>query len=330
MALAAAASARADTVLLHNGDRLSGKIAHMSKESLTLDTAHSGKLRISWSAVATLSADTAVVVLREGTPWPERLLLEEADAGHVRVRYPDAADSFLVPLESLQYLNPKPEESGQGLTYKGRLNVSAARSRGNSSSDRAYAETEFRARAKEYRYVLDAKTQRDEEAGRRVASRTLASATYDRFLGERQFWYLRSSLEHDRFKDIDLRASAGVGYGVRLIEDERTELSLRAGLDKVWLNRISDGDENYPALGWGVTFSHWLEGRRLQLFHDQQGFWNLDRRDDMTLRSRTGMRIPVAEGLTASAQLNVDWEREPAPGRNSTDTTWLLGLSYDW
>jgi len=56
---------------------------------------------------------------------------------------------------------------------------------------------------------------------------------------------------------------------VRLIENERTELSLRAGLDKVWLNRINDGDENYPALGWGVTFSseyaHGLVGTPLHV-----------------------------------------------------------------
>ena len=43
-----------------------------------------------------------------------------------------------------------------------------------------------------------------------------------------------------------------------------------------------------------------------------------------------GMRVPVAERLTASAQLNLDWEREPAPGLKAVDTTWLLGLNYHW
>ena len=50
----------------------------------------------------------------------------------------------------------------------------------------------------------------------------------------------------------------------------------------------------------------------------------------MTLRSRSGLRVPIADGLNASLQLNADWERTPAPGRKSTDTTMLLGLSYGW
>lgn len=50
----------------------------------------------------------------------------------------------------------------------------------------------------------------------------------------------------------------------------------------------------------------------------------------MTLRSRTGVRVPIASGINASVQVNLDWEREPAPGRKSTDTTLLIGLGYEW
>jgi hypothetical protein len=34
--------------------------------------------------------------------------------------------------------------------------------------------------------------------------------------------------------------------------------------------------------------------------------------------------------LSATAQVNVDWESHPAPGRKSTDSTLLVGLSYAW
>ena len=35
-------------------------------------------------------------------------------------------------------------------------------------------------------------------------------------------------------------------------------------------------------------------------------------------------------GLNASAQVNLDWDRDPAPGRKALDTTLLLGLGYTW
>jgi len=327
---AAAAPAVADTVVMVGGDRLTGKILHKAAGTLTLETEYAGKVPIAWQNVATLSTDAPIEVLRWGSRTPERLTLEPGEPGSVVVRLGGNGEAVTIPLGSLAYLNPKPEESGLGLTYGGRVNVSVTRSRGNSATDRLYGEAELKARAMDYRYAVSGQAQREDEAGQRISSRTLVSGTYDRFLGARQFWYLRSSLEHDRFKDIDLRLTAGAGYGVRLIDTELTELSLRGGLDQVRLDRVSNEDERYPALGWGVNYSHWAWNRRLQLFHDQEGFWNLEERNEASVRSKTGVRIPVAERLTASAQLNLDWEREPAPGRKAVDTTWLLGLGYTW
>jgi len=327
---AAAAPVLADTVVMVGGDRLSGKILHKAAGTLTLETEYAGNVPIAWQNIATLSTDEPIEVLRWGAQVPERLKLEPGEPGSVTVRLGEDGERVTIPLGSLAFLNPKPEESGLGTSYSGRVNVSAARARGNSTTDRLYAEAELKAHAKDYRYAITGQTKREDEAGQRISSRTLLSGTHDRFLGGRQFWYLRGSLEHDRFKDIELRATAGVGYGLRLIDTDLTELSLRGGLDAVRLDRVSNDDERYPALGWGVNFSHWISNRRLQLFHDQEGFWNLEDRNQASVRSKTGVRIPVADRLTASAQLNLDWEREPSPGRKAVDTTWLLGLGYDW
>jgi hypothetical protein len=40
--------------------------------------------------------------------------------------------------------------------------------------------------------------------------------------------------------------------------------------------------------------------------------------------------VPLAQGFNATAQLNLDWDRVPAPNRRSTDRTWLLTLGYAW
>ena len=32
----------------------------------------------------------------------------------------------------------------------------------------------------------------------------------------------------------------------------------------------------------------------------------------------------------AAAQVDLDWERTPAPGLKALDATWLLGLGYEW
>ncbi len=38
--------------------------------------------------------------------------------------------------------------------------------------------------------------------------------------------------------------------------------------------------------------------------------------------------MPLVEHLSATLQVNLDWDRQPAPGRRPTDATLLVGLDY--
>ena len=144
------------------------------------------------------------------------------------------------------------------------------------------------------------------------------------------YCYGRASLQNNRYSDLRLRSTLGGGYGFQFIDTEHTKLSLRGGLDYVALDRLAGQDQSYPAAGWGVKFSHRMEALPLELFHEHDGFISLEDTNDVTLRSRSGLRMPIAGGLDASLQLNVDWERSPAAGRESTDASLLVGVGYRW
>lgn len=254
-------------------------------------------------------------VLSVQTPW----------AGTLRIAYDRVSK-----VDATEAVEGLPARHAPAVVYKGRVTVAANATRGNHLSDRAQGEAEFTARARAYRYRLFGRAERATEAKVEVADAWRMAGNYDRFRDPGRFWYGRASVEHDRFRDVELRSAFGAGHGWQLIETEDTKLALRAGLDLVTLDRLAGRDTSYPALGWGVQASHRLWRGRVELFHDQEGFINLEEGSDVTLRSRTGLRVPIAEGLTASAQVNVDWDRSPGPGRTATDTTWLLGLGYEW
>jgi putative salt-induced outer membrane protein YdiY len=158
----------------------------------------------------------------------------------------------------------------------------------------------------------------------------LINANYDRFLDQRRFAYARASLENDEFKDIRVRATAGAGLGWQVFDTEKIELALRGGLDYVVVDRKDGESDNYPALGWGINYSHWLWPDRLELFHDQQGFINLHDTQNITLRTKTGVRLPIGSGLTANAQLNYDYEGDPGPDTSKSDAQILLGVGYEF
>lgn len=68
----------------------------------------------------------------------------------------------------------------------------------------------------------------------------------------------------------------------------------------------------------------------MTLFHAQDGNASLEEVGDLVVRTKTGLRWPLAGGLSATAQLNLDWESDPAPGRSRTDRAVLPGLGYEW
>lgn len=347
--------ASADTVLLHNGDRLTGRILHLSPEALKLETTWAGEMEIRRTEIRAIRTDKPVVVLRERSDHTEWAVIEPGDPGRLTVRpvsseevsgpaaaqaasgptAPPAADPESAPLDvaarSIRYINPDPAESGEGVSRDGRITLSGAILRGNSESDRMYVESDFNSRARDWRYTLGLKARRERDLGNLAASNWLLSGHYDRFLaGSARFAYLRGSLEEDRFRDIDLRSAVGAGLGMQLWQTERMQLSLRGGLDAVRFQRVEGPDESYPALGWGVNFSRHIDRLSAELFHDQSGYWNLRHQRQITLRSRSGIRVPFVAGLTASLQLNFDWEGEPSGGRHATDIGWLIGLGYEW
>lgn len=327
-ALCVAASAYADEIRLANGDRITGQIVRKVGNDLVVDTDYAGRLTLRWDQVSTLQTDQPLTVMtRDGE------LSDEAQLGsrsEVALDIGSAAGTRSVRPEDIAFINPTPEQSGRGATYRGHANVSASLVRGNSENERIYGDAGFNARARDYAWGLGVKVNRREERGIRTAQQLLVDGNYDRFIDPRHFLYGRSSLEQDRFKDIRLRTTVGAGYGWQLYDDDRTRLSLRTGLDYVTLDRRVGMDEDYPALGWGVRASRKVFARGAELFHDQDGFLSLSDPDFLTIRTRSGVRLPIAGGMTASAQLNADWERTPAPGRKPTDTTVLLGLGYVW
>jgi putative salt-induced outer membrane protein YdiY len=318
----------ADAVRLGNGDRLTGTVVVKTDATLVLRTRYAGDVRIAWGEIVEIVVDQPVDVMLTGQA-PSPATLTAAAPGQVGL-VRDGALPEPVDLAQIAYINPQPDQSGTGIAWRGHANVAATLSRGNATNERLYGEAQLEARAKDYRWNAGAKVNRVRDGHATAVNSWLADASLDRFIRARHFLYARSSLEHDPSRDLELRAAAGAGYGWQAIETSEQKLSLRGGLDYVRVDRDAGADESYPALGWALRYEQWLADRRLQLFQEQEGFWNARDLAHVVLRTRTGVRVPVFASIEATAQLNVDWDSEPASGRDPVDSVWLLGLGYKW
>lgn len=327
IAAIACAPASADTVTLKNGDRITGTLLNLSRDTLVMKTAYAGEVKIGRSAIASLDTEGEVTLVLDGDI--RRARLGSAAPGNVAVQ-PSGQAAQTLPLESIALVNPTPAQGGPGRAYRGRVNLGASRTDGNSDVQRVYGDGELVARSRFDRWTVRGDVRDAKDNGRRTESKWRAHGAYDRFYDRRMYSYVRTSFEHDEFADVDLRTTLGAGLGLQVLEGEPTSLSVQGGLDYVRIDRSIAADEDYPALGWEVKFEHKMWDGRLALFHGHDGFLGLEDAEQVLLRTRTGLRLPLAQGFNATAQLNLDWDREPAPGRRSTDRTWLLTLGYAW
>jgi putative salt-induced outer membrane protein YdiY len=323
----AATSVAADTVTLSNGDRLTGVIVNLSGDTLVLKTAYAGEIRIRRTDIATLSTAAPVTVLLDGRLVEARVRSDEAATATLQL---DDGSVETIEMARLAYLNPTPQQGGPGIRYSGRANVGASRTDGNSSGQRLHADAEATARTRLYRWTAGGEHKRARDGDDVIESNWRLNGALDRFFTPRRFGYAKSSFERDTFRDISLRSTVGAGIGWQVLDTESLELALQGGLEYVNVDRIDQTDEDYPAAGWGVRYRHALWAGRMVVFHEQQGFWSLQDSRDVLVRSRTGLRFPLAAGIQATTQVNLDWDHQLAPGRESTDRTWLLTLGYQW
>ncbi|HVL35150.1 MAG TPA: DUF481 domain-containing protein [Burkholderiales bacterium] len=324
----ACAIVQADEIVLRNGDRITGEAVAKSADRLVVRTGYAGEISIAWREIVSITTRAPVELVLEGEPALVRGQLVPAPAGRFAVETAEAR-RIEAPLDAVAFLNPKPYEAGTGIAYTGRAALAAAVSSGNVDSRHVHGRAELEARAREHRTRVSARIEQRAEEGEESAVGWLTNTSHDRFLDPRRFVYARGALEHDRAKDLRRRAAGGAGYGVQLADGPRARLSLRGGLDYVVESRYDAAGERYPALGWGLEAAATPWGPRLELFHEHYGLRNLER-DAVVLRSKSGLRVPLVTGMSATGQLNVDWESRPPPGRASTDTTLLFGVDYAW
>ncbi|MCB1956683.1 MAG: DUF481 domain-containing protein [Rhodocyclaceae bacterium] len=331
LCLLPAGTAWADVVILTNGDRISGHIAHKGKERLEIRTRYAGKIALAWRHVVSITSEKPLVIQRRSDDELVRGQLVPALADHLAVETA-TGEVVAIPREDVAHINPTPEESGRGITYKGRANLALSANSGNSDTRRAQGEVKFTATARAFRYSLSAGGEMQEDNDATNTFKWRLGADHDRFTrrDRKRFVYGRTSLEHDRFADIRLRATTGAGYGFQVIDTPDVDLSLRLGVDLVFLERIDDNDEKYPAAGWGVRYNQVILKDKAEFFHEQGGFVELGAPSNLSVLSKTGLRFPVVDTLSASAQLNVDYEGEPGDGRKPYDTALVFGLGYDW
>jgi putative salt-induced outer membrane protein YdiY len=315
---------KADELTFKNGDRISGKILNMNEKQVVIKTSYAGEITANWTEIVNAKTDQKIAfILKNGIEYLGNII--EAGKGLIKLNSSGKNKTPSVAIEEIEMIKTSEEEE---IKIKTRANAGMSYTRGNTNKDNSYFDGEFSARTTSNRYTAGGRLNRSDTNGVRSENNAIGFLKYDRFLSKRLFMYGNAQYEKDRLKDLNLRSVYGIGTGYQFLEMPLENLYVEAGINYVTEDYFTIQDEDYASGRWAVNYDKFLYNKVFQLFHFHEGFGSFERADDMFIKSKTGVRIPIFTNLNASLQYNFDWDNTPSPGRKKTDRALMFTLGY--
>ena len=320
----ASVNGMADEISLKNGDRITGTVVKMENNTLTFKTSYAGEISVTWEEIASIETDLPIdLVLSDDTFT--RGMVAPSEKGKLIILAPEPVT---IDLAQVKGINPGPPEPA--LKIKARVNAGLDVKTGNTDTENYALDGEIVARSEKNRYTVGGDYTLEKADGDKTAENARGYTKYDRFLTEKWYLYGHASFETDEFTDLDLRTIFGAGSGYQFYETELRNLSFEAGLSYVIEDFDEGKDDEYPAARWSVNYDEYFFDKVVQFFHVHAGFISLEDSSDVLIRSKTGFRIPFHKYLNLTAQYNLDWDNNPAPGDDELDQQYLLTVGFQY
>ncbi len=328
--LATTGFAHADTVVLDNGDRLTGTVIQVSGGAMEFrPEATNQAVTIRWDRIATFSSDgTLQVLLEDGTEIIGRA--EKADQGRIRLVSDQLDEPVSVRTTAIASITGPDTPRRDRVRTTGNINAGGSLTRGNTRTETYNANGAFEARTNVNRFRLNGDVNQAKDNGDLSRDNASGTARYDHFVSQRLYLNTYTNLSRDRFKDLRLRTSVGAGLGYQFYDTAQRSLSAELGAGYVNQDYYAAENESNPGGRWALDYEERLMGGGLRLFHRQEGLVSLEDSDEFQVSTQTGVRFPLVLGMTGTVQANVDYNNSPPGDSKKTDQAYLLTAGYSW
>lgn len=273
----AAKSVFGDTVVLKNGDHLTGTITALDSKDVTLKTDAAGEIKIKWSSVQQLTSDQPMYV---ATPEKQTVSGTVALEGADLVVHTATAGDVHVPVAQLTIVRSEQEQQAYEKKlhpsllndWAGAVNVGFALARGNSNTtdlnvgfagDRKTLSDEIKLALTSVYSRTGVST--SGAPSRVTASEILGAAEYDKNVSKRLFLFASADFTHDALQDLVLRSIYTGGVGWHFINRPTTTLDAIVGLNYTRETYNSSAtalapalkvNRNLPGITTGESFMH--------------------------------------------------------------------------
>jgi hypothetical protein len=235
-----------DTVILTNGDRLTGELEKLEEGKLSFRTPYSGTISIDWQQVQELITENRAEI-EVGTGRLYRGSFEKTDEG-LKVA---TEEQEVLTADVPDIVRITSYEDGDPLGFfdilEGAVDIGFNFTRGNSRLNSSSVGLQGKYRRPTYELSAGATSLFSRQDGSEPTSRQTADARYDRFLSPKQFAFGLAGFERNDRQQLNLRSRLGGGYGYKVTNTKDTELSLLGGF--TFINEQFREDPDAPPNG---------------------------------------------------------------------------------
>lgn len=313
----------AQTIVLDNGDRLTGTIIRMSDGILQFSTGYAGTITIAWKKVQEIRSDEPLNIRLNGNgTFPVNTLLRNNDTLLL--------DNRVEPASRLSQINPDDWETGKAARINGEINGAVKFDRGNSHENRTNIASNIEWKKLTHRIRLAAELEYNKTNNIQTMSRRSLDTSWDNHFSKNLYYGATTSYRTNRITELDHRWSIGPYTGWNLLGNNRTRLSAENGIEYTTESYQSRSDQTYLSDAWRMDFSHFIIPGKLEIYHRNKGLLSLANTGGLSFDTWSGIKLPIAGGLQTSAELKSSYNSEPLNGARSWDTTWRMRLGYRW
>lgn len=266
--------ALSETVMLNNGDRITGRISDSDGKAITLKTDYAGEVKIQWSAIKELTAPKPVYVTTDdkktisGTIAPSGANLTVHETNGTSVDVPLSKISFIRSSEG-QDAYEKTLHPSWGQDWKVGATVGLSVAHGNSDTTNLNtATTAVRKTLNDDLSIYESSiySTNNQTGGGVTANAILGGVRYDHNITEKIFGFVSGDFTHDELQDLDLRAIYSGGLGWHAIDKpNKTTFDILAGINYTRESYSGTAeapgptvDRNLPGITFGEVFMHKL------------------------------------------------------------------------
>lgn len=326
----------ADRIELNDGSVVLGRLVSAEGGKFKLETTFAGTIEIAQDQIKSFSTDQAVnVALSAGSTVLGRVTATGTGIAVVAADGQMAAPTAKVaavwqPGADSPETRAAKEAAAQA-RRKWAYEASVAIAGRTGASQKFGADVGFKATlaSAQDKLVFTFADQQAKDQGTKTADRQFGSVDYSAFISSRNGWYVRTSLEKDAIRSLDLRSSTAFGFGHRLIKNDRQDLEFRVGLN--YLHESYTNNTKFSSVGLDLALLHSCQFGSAKMVNTLSYTPAFKEFSNYRAHHESALELPIGASLW-KLKLGVanDYNSMPPAGTVRLDTTYFTSLLLSW